>query len=382
MKKKTITLPRLIILAALLIYISFEAYMHQVKGGGPDGAASIHALCPYGGLESLYTIFTADTFIDKLYSGTFVLFAVTIILAVIFRRAFCGWLCPLGGIQEFIGRLGRKMLGKQLVMPVKADKYLRYLKYVVLIMTAAAAWGTASIWMSPYDPWAAYGHLGEGLSAVWNEFAVGLIILIITAAGSFFYDRFFCKYLCPMGAFLGIISKISPFKIQRDPDICINCNLCTKACMMNIDVAKAEMVNTAECINCQECTDACPREGALTNKFSFKKINADKKSNLKPLQVGIIILLIYFGGIGISAVAGLYNLRPTPITAETVIADPDQLKGYMTISEVSSAMGLPLDEIYKRLEIPRDLSADTTMKEISQAVPGFDFHTARENLRN
>jgi polyferredoxin len=215
MKSKILTKTRLLILAVIVVFISDEAYMHQVKGGGPDGSPSIHALCPYGGLESLYTVFTSGTFIDKIYSGTLVLFLVSVITALFFRRGFCGWICPLGGLQEFIARLGRKIMGRQLVMPIKVDKILRYLKYVVLVVTAVFAWKTATMWMSPYDPWAAYGHLGEGLPAVWKEFSIGFIILIVTFIGSFFYDRFFCKYLCPMGGFLGLISKLSPFKSKE-----------------------------------------------------------------------------------------------------------------------------------------------------------------------
>jgi NAD-dependent dihydropyrimidine dehydrogenase PreA subunit len=276
--------------------------------------------------------------------------------------------------------LGKKIMGKQLRMPVKVDRILIYLKYAILVLTVVSAWVTASIWMSPYDPWAAFGHLGEGLSAVWNEFALGLIILIVTVAGSFFYDRFFCKYLCPMGGFLGLISKISPFKIHRDAEVCINCNLCSKACAMNIDVAIADDVNSAECINCQECTNACPKKGALTNQFSFKKIIVSDKPGFKPLIIGLLVLVIYFGGIGLSRAAGLFQVLPKPITVETVITNPDELKGYMTITDVSSIMGIPLDEVYRKMGIPENVKADTPMKDIPEVVPGFDFHTARENL--
>ena len=375
MKIKKLTIFRLIVLAVFVIFISYEAYMHQVKGGGPEGAPSIHALCPYGGLESLYSIFTQGSLISKIYTGTFVLFIISIVIAVIFRRAFCGWICPFGGIQEFFARLGRKIMGKQLIMPLKADKYLRYLKYVVLALTAVFAWTTASIWMSPIDPWAAYAHLGEGIPAVWKEFSIGFILLIITFIGSFLYDRFFCKYLCPMGGFLGIISKISPFKITRDADTCIDCNLCTKICPVNIDVAKIKNVTSAECINCQECTEICPKEGALTNTFSF-----NKKRKFKPLSVALAILIIYFGGIGIAAAAGLYKTLPGPIVPGTDITDVEELKGYMTLSDIASATGTPLTELYEKMEIPADIPDNIPMKEMSQHVPGFDFHEAKDKL--
>lgn len=375
MKLKRVTWIRLILLAFFVFFISFEAYMHQVKGGGPEGSPSIHALCPYGGLESLYTIFTDGSLIDKVYSGTVVLFFLTVVLALLFRRSFCGWICPLGGIQEFLGRLGRKVLGRSLVMPRKLDHGLRVLKYPVLVFTAYLSWKTASMWVSPYDPWAAYGHLGEGLAGVWEEFTIGFIILVITFAGSFLYDRFFCKYLCPMGAFLGLISKISPTRIVRDKDLCIDCNLCTKVCSMNIPVARVENVTSPECINCQECTAICPKEGALTNRVSFLK-----KISIKPAVLGFLVLLVYFGGIGIAKISGQYSLLPDRGFRDSYQEGAEGLKGYMTLNDISIVLNMPLDEVYARMGIPASVPADVPAKELSQLIPGFSFHDAREAL--
>ena len=373
--KRTFSKIRLSILGGFLLFATYEAVMHQLRGGASDGTPSIHALCAFGALESLFSLFTAGTLIQKIYSGTFVLLIVTVITALLFRRGFCGWICPFGGLQELMGRLGKKVLGKQLKMPVKADGILRYLKYVILGLTIVMAWITASIWMFPYDPWAAYGHLGEGLQAVWAEFAAGLIILVVTLAGSFFYDRFFCKYLCPLGGFLSLVAKISPFKIKRDSQVCTDCGLCTKACPVNIQVAALETVTSGECLNCQKCTAACPTEGALTSSLSFRS-----KRTMKPLTVGALLLLLYFGGIGLAKVTGKYQLLPAPVTAETVITDTESLRGYMTLQDISFAMKISPDEVYRRMGIPGDVPADTAAKDLGEYIPGFDFHSARDSL--
>ena len=366
---------RLSILTIFIVFISYEAYMHQVIGGGPEGSPSIHALCPYGGLESLYAMFLTGTLIDKIYGGTIVLFVVSVMTAIFFKRGFCGWICPFGGIQELLARLGQKSMGKKLTMPPLLDKYLRYLKYLILLLTAVLSWKTASMWVSPYDPWAAFGHLGEGFSALWKEFPIGFTLLLISFTGSFLYDRFFCKYLCPMGGFLGIVSKISPFKIKRNKEVCINCNLCTKVCPMNIEVAKVETASTMECINCQECVEVCPKKGALTNSVSFHK-----KLVIPPLLVGMSILIIYFGGIGTAKMLNLYKLLPGQITGETIVTDVDTLKGYMTLAEISSLMKIPLDEVYTRMVIPKEVPPETAVKELDGFIPGFDFHEARNRL--
>ena len=364
---------RLAVLSLMLIFITYEAVMHQIKGGGPEGAPSIHALCPYGGLESLYTIFSSGTFIDKIYSGTLGLFIITALLALLFNRGFCGWLCPFGALQELLGKLGGKVFLRKMTMPVHIDRILRYLKYPVLVFTLILSWKTASMWVSPYDPWAAYGHLGEGISSLWTEFTIGTILLAVTLIGSFFYNRFFCKYLCPMGGFLGLFSLISLSRIRRDKEKCMNCNLCSLACPMNIDVATAEKVGQSECINCQECTSVCSSQGTLENRF----IN---RFPIKPLTMGLLILTVFAAGLGIIRISGSDSFLPAAIDETTVIVDVDNLKGYMTIAEISSLTGIPLEEVYRRMEIPEYTPSGTPMKEIGEYLPEFEFHKARETL--
>jgi len=370
-KAKTIQTIRRIVLISFIVFMTWQAYMHQVKGGAHDGAASVHALCPYGGLESLYSLVTEGSFVSKIYLGTFALFLITVVLAIVLRRGFCGWICPFGGIQELFGLLGKKIFGKQLMMPGSADRPLRYLKYGVLVLTAGAAWITGSLWMSPYDPWAAYAHLGEGIPALLIEYRVGFIILIVSVAGSLLYDRFFCKYLCPMGAFLGILSKLSPHRIVRNRDVCIDCGLCGKVCPVNIPVDQLDRATTAECIECQLCTVSCPKEGALENRMG--------KRIVRPLVVGIIVLAVYFGGIGIARATGTYRLLPEPIAVGEIIP-AEELRGFMTLREIADYRGLSLEEVYQRMEIPAEIPGSTQAKALADKIPGFSFDEAREKL--
>jgi polyferredoxin len=376
MKKKPVTVVRRALLLFFILFITFEAYLHQVKGGGPEGSPSIHALCPFGGLESLLTFLTTGKLLDKIYIGTLALFVVSVILAVILRRSFCGWICPLGGLQEFFGLAGKKILRKKLSIPTAIDKYLRFLKYIVLLLIIILSWRTASLWFAPYDPWAAYGHLSEGIPSVWKEFTVGFIILILSLIGSFFYDRFFCKYLCPMGACLGLVSLISPFRIKREESVCINCNQCTKICPVHINVSKIRTVTTPECINCQQCTEACPKEGALINEYSFAK-----GRKIKPLIIGLGTLIIFFSGIGIASLTGNYNLLPPEISETAGTLEADSLKGYMTLQDISIGIGMPLEDVYRRLGIPESVPPDTRAKDLSQYIEGFEFHEAQKKLK-
>ena len=212
--------------------------------------------------------------------SNFILLGGTMILALFLGRIFCGWICMFGWIQELPARLGQWIFKKRFTVPSAIDKPLRYLKYVVLFTALYFTWKMADLVISPYDPFAAYAHLPAGFTSLFDEYLIGAIILFGTIILSFFYDRVFCKYFCPMGAFLGIIYKFTNYKIKRDEETCIHCNKCTKACPVNIDVANLESVTDAECINCLECVTVCPTKKETLKPFVMRKY-------MKPLIVGI-----------------------------------------------------------------------------------------------
>ncbi|GIM29983.1 4Fe-4S ferredoxin [Clostridium polyendosporum] len=368
-KNKKIKFIRWGLLALFLILITIQGFLHQIKGGGE--AASIHALCPYGALEGLYSLIGSGTFIEKIYSGTMVLFVLTIIIALIFRRSFCGLICPFGALQEFFALLGKKIFKKSFKIPRKIDIYLRYLKYLVLLITIFYAWKTAGLWMSPYDPWAAYAHLSEGISSLIDENLVGFILLIVTIIGSILYDRFFCKYLCPMGAVYGLISKFSPYKIVKNQEKCVNCNLCTKNCPMNIDVANSNQITSAECINCQLCVLSCPKDGCLENRQVTK--------SLKPALTITMVIVLFFSGILISESLGIYNTLPAPIPANQTIT-ADEIKGYMTLKEVANGLKVDIKELYEKLDIPENVPEKTRFKDVKNFIPEFSSDEAKDIL--
>jgi ferredoxin len=329
-------------------------------------------LCPFGGLESLYTLFTTGSFIGKNISGTMILFAITIVIALIFRRSFCGLICPFGAIQEFFAKLGQRLFKKKFIMPERIDKPLRYLKYVILAITVFYAWKTAGLWMAPYDPWSAYAHLPEGLSSVWAESAVGLIILVITVIGSLVYDRFFCKYLCPMGAFYAIVGKVSPYRVVRDENKCIDCGICSKKCPVNIDVEHLKEVKSSECLSCQTCVLNCPKEGAL-------KLMQGKRT-ISPLITIIIVMALFFGSIFAFQAAGIYKLTPDALkTGESI--KYDEIKGFMTIEEAAKATKTELKDFYNIFKILENVPKEVKMKEIQSISPGYDLDGVKESLK-
>ncbi|WKY47411.1 4Fe-4S binding protein [Eubacteriaceae bacterium ES3] len=368
--KKVSKWGRLLVLAGLLIWVIYESYMHQVLGGGK--APSVHALCPYGALESLYTLLLTGTFIKKIYTGTLVLLILTVVLALLFRRSFCGMLCPFGALQEFFSKIGQKIFKKRFILPEKIDKPLRYLKYVVLVLTAGLAWYYGTLWMSPYDPYAAFSHItviGESLEEDPTAI-IGFILLFGILIGSFFYDRFFCKYLCPAGALYAIIGKISPLKVEKDNSLCIHCKKCDKVCPVNIKIEQEDKVTSAECINCNECVLECPVNGALEVKVA--------KKTVAPVAILAIVVGIFFGTIGIAQLTGNFEILPKAV-AEGETIPIYEVKGYNTIEEAADLTGLTVEEVYEQLAIPTTVPQDTQFKNISAIVPEYSFDTAKEN---
>lgn len=238
--------------------------------------ASLHALCPFGGVVTLYNVFTLGTLIQKIHASAIVLMVLVLILTLFFGPVFCGWVCPLGSVQEWIGKLGRKMFKRRYngFVPRKLDRVLRYARFGVLIWVVFVTARSATLLFANVDPY-------NALFSFWtDEVALpALIILGATLIGSLFIERPWCKYACPYGALLGVFNKFRIFKIKRSESTCISCNKCTKACPMNIDVARQKTVTDFQCISCFECTSerACPVKDTVDMKLPLRKKAAAAK---------------------------------------------------------------------------------------------------------
>jgi polyferredoxin len=243
------------------ILIAFISINHTLAESGQGlpflSSASLHALCPFGGVVSIYQFATTGTFVQKIHSSSFVLMSIGFLLAILFGPVFCGWVCPLGTLQEWVGGLGKKLMKKRYnhILPEGLDKILRYTRYLVLAWVVYMTAASGTLVFSNIDPYFALFNLWS------SEVAIGgIIVLSLTILLSLFVERPWCKYACPYGAVLGITNLFRVFKIERKASTCIACRACSKRCPMNIRVEDQEIIRDHQCISCLECTSeaVCP----------------------------------------------------------------------------------------------------------------------------
>lgn len=333
-------------------------------------------LCPFGGLETLYSLLAGAGFLRHTAASAVILLVSMLVMAVAFRRSFCGMLCPLGALQGIFGAAGRRLFGKRRpTVPYAVDRVARFLKYGVFAFFLLWTWQAAELVMRPYDPWVAWAHLTA--ADLFTTYGIGLAVLVVSLAGSLVYERFFCKYLCPAGALLGLLSRVSFLNIRRDAATCIDCGRCDKACMMNVEVATADVVTSSECISCNECVNACPVPGALT-------VTAPGGSRAPALAATGAVLALMVAIVGATTLTGAFDWRMGG-RAEARGAGhsgggegqgpgegqgtDSPIKGWMSFADIAAMTGIPLADFGAEWGVPAD-ALGLPMKDIKDAY-GF-----------
>ncbi|MCK5848317.1 MAG: 4Fe-4S binding protein [Caldisericia bacterium] len=363
-EKSNYSVVRWAILIVVLIFITLIAFFHQnpeILWKTPSGCM----LCPFGGVESFLSWISTGYFIKRTALSSLILLAGVLITTILFGRVFCGQMCPLGTLQEIFGRLGRKHLkSKKRTLPGSLDKSFRWLKYIVMVVFIFFTWSTSTLFFRWIDPWVAYSHIFT--TEIFSVFLAGFLVLLISLIGSFFWEKFFCKYLCPLGAFLSLLAPVSIFKIHREKTSCTSCNVCNQVCPVNIDIANSDVVTDKECISCYKCVDKCPENNALT-------IRSKSKLNVTPLLTIIVTYALIVGLIVATSITGQFswssgggkglNNQPNNDTHTNCedehetdnsidIKDNQQrINMDMTLREISNQSNIPLETLANKFNI-------------------------------
>jgi len=244
---------------------------------------SVEAFLPISALVALKRLILTGLY-DSIHPAGLTIFLAILAISVLFRKGFCGWICPVGFASNLLEKIGFK-LKTQFVLPELLDYLLHSFKYLLLfffaylIVLKMDLSAIEAFLRSPYnitvDARMLYFFLSPG--------SLATAILTFLFLVSFIIKNFWCRYICPYGALLGIFSYFSPVAIQRDPDKCIDCHQCDRMCPVMLPVSmKKGLVRSPECIGCLDCVSVCPQDDCLNVRFGA----------LKKLPVFMLPLLI------------------------------------------------------------------------------------------
>jgi polyferredoxin len=297
------------LLLNIYLGVTFYLWVRQFEAGGHAVAvtrpAGVEGWLPIAGMMNFkYWLFTGH--VPTMHPAAMFLLVTFLAMAFLFRKAFCGWLCPIGTLSEYLWRAGRKLFGSNPRLPRWLDLPLRGLKYLLLgfFVWAVSSMSAAEIANFMRSP---YGVIAD--VKMLNFFRLlgetGLIVIGVLVLASMMVQNFWCRYLCPYGALLGLTSFFSPLRIRRNASACIDCAKCAKACPSALPVDKLVSIKSAECTGCLECVAVCPAQGAL--RISLPR----QSSGLPAWAMAAGIAVLFFGIVGYAKTAGHWN-SPVP----------------------------------------------------------------------
>ncbi len=225
--------------------------------------AGVDGWLPIAGLMN-FKYFLSTGHIPAIHPAAMFLFMAFLLMSLVLKKAFCGWLCPVGTLSEVLWRLGKKLFRRNFRLPNWLDIPLRGLKYLLLafflfIIGSMSAEALSDFMQAPYALVADV----KMLNFFRNLSLTAAIVIAVLFLLSFLIQNFWCRYLCPYGALMGLASLLSPLKIRRDTEACIDCGKCAHACPSHLPVDKLVQIRSAECTACMACVAACSAQNAL-----------------------------------------------------------------------------------------------------------------------
>ncbi len=285
----------------LTLYIGWQFYHFVRQFDAPGQAvverpASVDAFLPIGGLMA-FKYFLLTGIIEPVHPSGFIMFVAVLGVSLVVKKGFCGWICPVGTISQYTWMAGEKMLGRNFRVGRFTDIALRSLKYVllglflVLIGIAMAPNMMLLFFITDY-----YKVVDVRMMKFFTDMStLTMWVLVALVALSVLYKNFWCRYLCPYGALLGLLSRLSPFKVRRNEEKCRHCHACTTHCPALIDVENKAVVKSEECFGCLTCVSRCPSGGGLDLSLKTGK----RTGIVKPWLFPVVLIVLFYLVIGI-----------------------------------------------------------------------------------
>ena len=249
---------------------------------------------------------------DDVHPAGLTILLSALIIALLLRKGFCGWICPVGFVSNLTEKAGKKIrfvshLPAWLGYPLLCLKYLLLAFFCYVIFWQMNIDQVEAFIHSPYN------KIVDGKMLVFflEPSRLALQVMVVLVLISLVLRNFWCRYLCPYGALLGLLGLLSPAQVKRKEDLCIDCKNCEKICPASIRVSRKKTVRDAECIGCMECVEACPQEDCLTLSVPGVKITP-------PHLLPAAVLTVFFVFWAVAVYTGHWHTSISPETARRI----------------------------------------------------------------
>jgi polyferredoxin len=273
----------IVFLVTIGIGVQFFIYVLQASGNGPITVSrppGVEGFLPIGAFMG-WKLFTLSGIWDPVHPAAMVILGFAGLISLTLRKSFCGWFCPVGTRKNYR-------------IPVWIDIPLRSLKYLLLGFFIWTIFKMSVPAIFFFLQGAYYKVSDVKMLFFFTQMSTfSAVVLVILVLSSLIIRNAWCRYLCPYGALMGLLALISPTRIQRNPDTCIDCKLCSRVCPYHLPVDRKLHMRSAECNGCMDCTSVCPVKNTLElrTKGFGKKVWSIAK--LGAVVIVVFVLLVY-----------------------------------------------------------------------------------------
>lgn len=305
---------RIVVRSAFLVFflgacVQLLLFLRWARGEGPfvPRPEAVAGLLPVGHFTSFFAWVRGGGWDTMLPAGLVIIIGA-ISLSLLFKRGFCGWICPLGTVWELAELAGRKLLGRTVRLPKWLDYLGRGFRYAIA--------GLLLLWLSSVPIAEAVGV--RQWPYMWTadlKILIGFANPVFIALGalafvmSMLFSPVWCRYLCPLGGWYSALGIASPCAVERDDELCIRCSKCTKACHALVDVEHVtKRVWAPECDGCMDCVRACPAPGALEGRLLGRV-------RISPVMWAVLVVGLWLAIFGFAKITGNWD---STIPVETI----------------------------------------------------------------
>ena len=292
-----------------------ESFKHSL-----NRPAGVEGWLPIAGMMN-FKYFLLTGHVPAVHPAAMFLLITFVSIAFLFRKGFCSWLCPVGTLSEYLWKAGRKLFKRNFHLPRWLDLGLRGLKYLLLgfFLWAVSSMSEHAINGFMRSP---YGLIADVKMLDFFRFIgeTGLIVLGVLVVASILVQNFWCRYLCPYGALMGLASLLSPLRIRREASACIDCGKCAKACPSSLPVHKLVTIKSAECTGCLECVAVCPAKDAL----QLSPVGQEKAKPMPAWAMAFGIAALFLGIVGFAKVSGAWDTVTPNYVYQQLVPHADQ----------------------------------------------------------